>query len=143
LRSAYSSVKWTVSFGGDPTFVDQTNSQWLDISVPDGATQIALRTSCTLEAAKMGVAVVNYCAYTTVTVTNPYQGSIPFQPYTGQYFMTYSDFPRLSFESADGRVVCARSIYNSGNTQCGASFTLNANGVSGFDQFEVRCDDPV
>ena len=68
LRSIYSSVKWTVNFGGDPTFVDQANSQWLDIAVPDDANQIDLRTSCALEAATMGVAVVNYCAYSTITV---------------------------------------------------------------------------
>lgn len=78
LRSIYSSVKWTVSSGGDPTFVDQANSQWLDIAVPDDATRIDLRTSCVLEAATMGVAVLNYCAYSIITVTSAIQGSISF-----------------------------------------------------------------
>jgi hypothetical protein len=140
LRSIYSSVKWTVTFGGDPTFLDQANSQWLEIAVPDDATQIALRTSCTLEAAVFYVGVVSDCPGSFVVVKTLAQAPVTLQAYTGTYFAAYTDFPRLSFEAMDGRVVCAHSAYRPGITQCGTSFSVDADGTTGWDQFDLRCD---
>lgn len=141
LRSAYSSIKWTVAFsGGDPTFLDQANSQWLDIPVPNDATQISLRTSCTLDAAVFYVGIVNNCPGSFVTVTSPaQQSSITLQGYTGMYIAAYTDFPRLSFEASNGRVVCVQSAYRPGVTQCGTSFNVDADGTTGWDQFEISC----
>jgi len=136
LRTAYSSVKWTVSYGDDPTFLDQANSQWLDIAVPGEATQIALRTSCTLDAALISVAVVNWCSPNSFIVKTPAQGPITIQMFTGLYVQTYLDFPQLSFESTDGQAFCMRS-YRTGSTACGTSFTIN--GVQEYDQYETQC----
>ena len=139
LRSIYSSVKWTVSFsGGDPTFVDQANSQWLEIAVPDDATQIALRTSCTSEAATFYVGVVNNCLGSTLTVRSPAQEPATIPDFIGVYVTAYVDFPRLSIEATDGRVFCVRS-YRSGNNQCGTSLSVDADGALGYDQFDVQC----
>lgn len=141
LRSAYSSIKWTAAFsGGDPTFLDQANSQWLEIPVPDAATQISLRTSCTLDAAVFYVGIVNNCPGSFVTVARPaQQSSITLQGYTGMYIAAYTDFPRLSFQAADGRVVCVQSAYRPGITQCGTSFNVDADGTTVWDQFEISC----
>jgi hypothetical protein len=141
LRSAYSSIKWTVAFSGaDPRFLDQANSQWLDVAVPNDATQISLRTSCTLDAAVFYVGVVNNCPGSFVVVKGSAQQSpTTLQGFTGTYFAVYTDFPRLSFEVMDGRVVCARSTYRPGPTQCGTSFSVDADGTMGWDQFELSC----
>lgn len=138
FRPAYSSVNWTVSFsGGDPTFLDQANSQWLKIPVPDDATQVSLRTSCTLEAPTISVFVVNSCQYTTITVTSPAQNPISLRPYAGLVFTTYQDFLRLSFESADGRILCGSSR-GGASSLCAASFTVN--NLVNYDAYELRCD---
>ena len=136
LRSIYSSVKWTLSFGGDPTFLDQANSQWLDIAVPDDASQISLRTSCTLQAETIVVVVINYCSSPTIIVRSPAQEPIRVPGFAGLYVTTYVDFPQLSFESEDGQTFCMRSR-RYGTIQCGASFTFN--GGEGYDEYESQC----
>jgi hypothetical protein len=136
LRSAYSSIKWTASFGGDPTFVDQTNSRWLDIAVPGDASQINLRTSCTLEPTKINVAVINYCGSFDLIVRDFAQAPTTIPSFTGLYVQTYLDFPQLSFESSNGLTFCLYS-YRTGNRQCGQSFIVN--GILESDQYYVEC----
>lgn len=137
LGSGSTSIKWTATFGGDPTFLDQVNPQWLEITVPDGAPQIELRTSCTSQGTVINVAVVNYCQLTPIVVKSPAQADTIIQSNSGLYLTTYADFPQLSIEAPGGRNLCAYS-YRTGNTQCGA--LLRFANIGQYDQFDVRCD---
>ena len=67
LSSGSMSTQWTAFFGGDVIFLDQVNSQWLEVAVPQDANQIDLRTSCMAEPLleKIYVVVYNYCEETT------------------------------------------------------------------------------
>lgn len=136
LRSAYSSVKWTVSFGGDPTFLDQANSQWLDIAVPDDASQVSLRTSCTLQPTLINVAVLNYCESFNIIVRDPTQAPTTIPSRTGRYVQTYLEYPQLSFESANGQTFCLHS-YRTGARPCGESFTVTD--MMEYDQYSIEC----
>lgn len=139
LSSGSTSTQWTAFFGGDVIFLDQVNSQWLEVAVPQDANQIDLRASCMAEPLleKIYVVVYNYCEGTNIIVSSPIQQPISLPYYSGAGFQTYLDIPRVSIDSGDGRNLCVFR-YSTGSTQCGASpYTIV--GLEQNDQYEVRC----
>jgi hypothetical protein len=84
--------------------------------------------------------VVYDCPGSVVVVKTLAQPAVTLQAYTGTYFAAYKDFPRMSFQAMNGRLVCARFAYRPGIIQCGSSFSVDADGTTGLDQFELSCD---
>ena len=140
LGSGSMSIKWAIRCSGwDPIFSDQINPQWLEIPVPDAATQIDLFTTCRAQLQTIPVVIINSChMYSTINVRDPAGVLTQVESGLGLYVTTYLDFPRLSFEAPDGRNLCA-SYYMSGITQCGAS-PLVFDGLTQYDAIQITCD---
>ena len=114
-------------------FSNQFNPTWLEVTAPDDAVKIELRTSCTTTALLdiIYANVYDYCfAAGTIEVRNPMEDLYRLSNYGYQNIPTYLDIPILTVETADGRSLCVDN-YQLGTTACGASpFTINPVGAN-------------
>jgi hypothetical protein len=141
LDTGSPSTQWSAIFGGGVIFLDQVNQDWLEIAVPDGASQIDLRTSCLVNQPllQMVYAVIyNYCPGVNLLVTNTMGQVYTLSTYSGQYVPVYLGIPHVSLQYADGRNLCVTSQRLS-TQNCGASpFTIDGI-VDGYDSYSVSC----
>jgi hypothetical protein len=147
-------AEWSVQFsGGLASILIQDNAQWLDITVPEGATSIHLYGSAFFEprpeptpdpppATGLNLGMPNLCG-SDALISSPRESDLfYFAANSGigisAGFVT-SDDPRIIFTSLTGRTMCV-FFEGRGGIDCGID-SIVAYGLRDSDQIRLECPD--